>query len=444
MELSAVQLLIVVAAGVISHALLAAFARRLNPLMAVIAAFFVFAPLSAAIDLPGFEAFKYARLYCSILIVLVGVFLMRAGKPRPAGLVFLLWAVYYMAAALYGPAPVPGLKMKGLYVLVVLSGLVAAYGLRGMADLRIGLRMILIGSGLFSLILLREMVTNPGAASAGRLMAFGLNPSRIGQECAPMIICASAVAFYDRSKTWRLLGYGISGVLALAIVSSGSRGGAFMSAIGIFACAFPLIKRPVLLGFTLLVVYFVGGFILDAVSPTASERLGDLSFETRRIEWAKAWTYFFESPFIGQGWVMDEGGREGGSTQNMHSVYMQVLAETGVLGMMLFGAMIGFVLWRAFTLYLFARTHHADTRYVYFTVGLMGALLAHCMAESSTIMGSNINGIMLPFTIGLVDRLREMLAVETQPALPRHRSAYAYDYTEEFGYGDEQPGLATG
>lgn len=257
-----------------------------------------------------------------------------------------------------------------------------------------------------------------------------------------MIICASAVAFYDRSKPWRLLAYGIAAIQALAIISSGSRGGAFMAAIGIFACALPLIRRPVLLAFTVGVIYFAGGFILDAVSPRASERLGDLSFDTRRVEWAKGWEYFSASPFIGQGWVSDEGGREGGSTQNMHSVYMQVLAETGMVGAVVFGVMLAFVLWRAFMLYVYARTHHADTRYVYFTVGLMGALLAHCMAESSTIMGSNINGLMLPFTIGLVDRLRELMAQEAPLEVPRRPVAYDYDNSEEFGYRGGDPALA--
>lgn len=442
MELSAVHILLAVAAGIISHGFLAATARKLNPLMVIVAAFFLFAPLSAAIHIPGYEAFKYARLYCNILIVAVGIFLMRAGKPRPAGLVFFMWAVYYMAAALYGPSPIPGIKFKGLYVLVVLSGLVAAYGLRSMDDLKIGLRVILLASGVFALILFKEMATNPGAVAAGRLVAFGLNPSRIGQECAPMLICASTVVFYDKSKKWRILAAGIAGVLALAIVASGSRGGAFMAAIGIFACALPMIKRPVLLVVTLAGVYLIGGFIMNAVSPQASERLGDLSFETRRGEWAKAWDYFFESPIVGQGWVMDEDGRAGGSTQNMHSVYMSVLAETGLVGVAVFGVTLAFVLWRSFTLYLYARSNHLDTRYVYFAVGLMGALLAHCMAESSTIMGSNINGLMLPFTIGLVDRLREMLAQEAREAPPVRVATHDYDYdhSEEYGYGRD--GLA--
>ena len=46
---------------------------------------------------------------------------------------FLLWSMFYMAVAIYGPAPVNGVKYKGLYVVVVLSGIVAAYGVRSIA-----------------------------------------------------------------------------------------------------------------------------------------------------------------------------------------------------------------------------------------------------------------------------------------------------------------------
>lgn len=436
MQLEPIQILLAVAAGIIFHGLLAASARRINPLMMVLGLYFILAPLSGAKDVPGIEAIKYARLYCSFLIVAVGVFLMRANRPRPAGLVFLLWAIFYMSAALYSPKPVNGLMLKGLYVLVVMSGLVAAYSIRSLSDLRIGLRVLLLGSGAFALLLLKEMVTNPSAvASIGRLVAFGLNPSRIGQECAPMIICASAVAFYDRSKPWRLLAYAVAAVLALATISSGSRGGTFMAAIGVFVCAMPLVKRPVLLAFTLAVVYFVGGFIISVVNPHATERLQDLSFETRSEPWRQAMDYFMDSPFIGQGWVLNEEARAGGGTQNMHSIYMQVIAETGLVGAFIFGVVVLYIALRAFRLFLFARSRHADTRYVYFTLGLTASLFAHGMAESSTIIGSNINAIMLPFALGMIDRLRELIA-EAQPAFAE--PAYRYDYAEEYGYGEGQ------
>lgn len=445
MQLDPLLILVAVAAGLIFHTALAVTARKINPLLTITAAFFVFAPLSGASDIPGVEGIKYARLYCSILIVGVGVFLMRAGKPRPAGLVFLLWAIYYMSAAVYGPNVVGGLTLKGLYILVVMSGLVAAYSVRSIQDLQIGLRMVLLGSGVFALILFREMATNPHAvASVGRLVAFGMNPSRIGQECAPMLICGSAVAFYDRSKGWRLLAYGICSILALATIASGSRGGTFMAIIGVFTCAFPLIKRPFLLGFTALVVYVVGGFILSAVSEHATERLQDFSFETREGIWAEGWELFSQSPFVGLGWVVDEQARAGGSTRNMHSVYMQILVETGILGGLVFAAAIGFVLLRGLSLFFYVRQHHLDSRYMFFALGLMGAILAHCTAESSTIMGSNINALMLPFSIGLVDRLREILPQYMPEATGKRARAAAYDddYAGDYGYG-EQPGLAT-
>lgn len=440
MNLEPIQLLVVVTAGLIFHAFLGASYRRINPAFVLMAVYFVLAPLSSATKIPAAEALKYGRLYMSLLIIVIGVFLTRVARPRPAGAVFLLWSMFYMAVAVYGPNPVNGVTYKGLYVVVVLSGIVAAYGVKSISDLRIGLRVLLVGSAVFALILFTEMLTNPAAvASIGRLTAFGMNPSRIGQECAPMIICGSMVAFYDRSKPWRLFAYGVCAILSLGAISSGSRGGVFEALIGVFACAVPLIRRPFLLGFTVMIVYVVGSIILKAVSPEATQRLQEVSFDTRRGVWDQAWQYFWESPFVGAGWIMDERARAGGGTRNLHSVYMQVLVETGIFGMGVFLATIAFVSLRAFLLYIFARARHANMQYVYFTLGLLAAVLAHCMVESSTIMGSNINALMLPFSIGLVDRMRELLKQEEPVPVKRGR-AIAYDNSEEYGYGPEGEG----
>lgn len=433
MDLEPVQLLLIVTLGLLFHGFLLVSARKINPLLTAMAAYFLFAPLSGAPDFPGVDALKYARLYCSLLILGVGIFAMRINKPRIGGLVFVLWAVYYMMAALYGPNPVGGIKLKGLYVVVVLSGLVAAYGVRSLADLRTGLRMLMLGGAVFAGILLKEMVTNPGAvASIGRLVAFGMSPSRIGQECAPMIICTAAVAFYDKSKIWRVAAYGVASVLALATLASGSRGGVFMAAIGVFLTAMPLIKRPVLLAFTGLACYIIGSMIVKLVAPEASERLADFSYDTRREVWAWAWEFFNESPFIGQGWVMDTNARATGGTLNLHSVYIQVLVETGILGMVFFMLALAIVALRALGLFFFARARHADMRYVYFTLGMLLAVLGHCTAESSTIMGSNINAFLLPFSIGMLDRMRELIVQEQTVQV----AAAAYDYSEELEYGD--------
>ncbi len=54
------------------------------------------------------------------------------------------------------------------------------------------------------------------------------------------------------------------------------------------------------------------------------------------------------------------------------------------------------------------RTSGFETQNAYLALGIAGAVLAHGVIESASMMGSSINGFLLPFALGLFDRLPEM------------------------------------
>ena len=62
------------------------------------------------------------------------------------------------------------------------------------------------------------------------------------------------------------------------------------------------------------------------------------------------------------------------------------------------------------------------------------ATLAHGVAESSTLQGTNLNGLLLPFALGLMDRVPRLMREEAEAA------ALAAEYdAEEEGYGEYLP-----
>src|SRR5690606_38410074 len=103
----------------------------------------------------------------------------------------------------------------------------------------------------------------------------------------------------------------------------------------------PLLKRPLLLAVVLAVAAGSLYAIAELVHVESAERLTDLSLDTRDAPWHDAMVYFRDAPVFGQGWVFQTETRLSGSTENLHSIYFQVLAETGIFGLVLMFASIG-------------------------------------------------------------------------------------------------------
>lgn len=396
--------------GLVAHMGLILLWRKLNPLFLIAAAFSVLAPLSAGKDFPLVGETKLARVYCTVLMALVGVLIMRVFRPRGAGLAFTLFVGYYVLAGLYSDLPLAALQFKGLYALVVVAGISLAYSIRDLADLRNGLRILLCAAVVFALVLLAEIVKNPYVLSAvGRLTPWGVNPNRVGHEVGAMLLVAAAVALYDPSKVWKILGYALGGFFAIVVLSTGSRGSAGMVAVGGLIIGLPAVRRPGLLIATVVAGALTFYLALPLVSPETTERLTDTNLSDRQALWNTALRDLQDSPLIGQGWVYSSELREGGSTANRHSTYMNILAETGLLGMAFFMIALAFIGLRGLRMFLTLRAERTtESRYAYFALALAAAVLAHCFVESSTIVGSSINALFLPFSFGLFDRLYEI------------------------------------
>ena len=61
------------------------------------------------------------------------------------------------------------------------------------------------------------------------------------------------------------------------------------------------------------------------------------------------------------------------------------------------------------SMFRFMRAAGIEPQTAYLALGLAGAILAHGVVEAGTVRGSTVNGLMLPFALGLFDRLPEIV-----------------------------------
>ncbi len=401
----------VIIIAIAGHLALVIASRWVSPMFLLTGAFFVFSPISAAILFPFTVPAKYGRVYITLLLLFVGVFFFRAYRLGQTTVVLLAFVGLYVLASFWSDFPLDALKYKGLYGLSVVSGFLLARSIRDFRDLEIGLRALVTGAAVFGALMLVEVVRNPTTVFHLQRLAFwGMNANRIGQTIAPMLIVTAYVALFDRAAVWRLAAYVIGGALGILLMYTGSRGGAGQALLGCFIVATPLIRRPFVLIVVAGLVGFAVVFTLATAATDAPERLLSFSLETREGIWSLARSEFADAPLFGQGWIYNTAGPGGGlSSRNMHSIYLQVAVETGVFGVFLMGIAMLLVLFKGLSTYRYVRSVGIEPQTAYLALGLVAAVLAHGVIEAGTVMGSTLNGMMLPFGIALFDRLPELI-----------------------------------
>ena len=182
-----------------------------------------------------------------------------------------------------------------------------------------------------------------------------------------------------------------------------------MCAVGLFFILKPILSKNAVSIFVVCLIPFIVLQIYGAISTNEEtvtpgiDRLANMNMETKNTRsgmWNWTIKKFNESPVIGKGWLS-----WGGTTSaNTHNVYLHVLAESGVIGGVVFLGM----LFRLFSIYrVNTSSLKAGMDSYEFTplgAGILASVLLHGMVESSTILGSSTNALFLGISVGLMDR----------------------------------------
>lgn len=434
-------LAVVIGIAVIAHVALAMSARILNPMITLVGVFFALAPWAVAV-IPGAEMLKIGRLYLTVLAVVISVLFQRQFRLSLPSFLFLAFLTYYWLAALWSDNPINGVIFKAMVIPAALMGALCVNALRCEHDLKIAMRAWAVFSLLFLLPITAYLLTQGiTLAMGGRFSPFGINPNRVAHECASMLIICMPIALYDRNVRWKVFAYGTGTMCAACILASGSRAAVGQAVIAAVIMGLPMIKRPILpltLGALSAVILW---FLMPSGTQFAYSRYSDINFTNRQGLWYYAYERFMEAPFAGNGWVYDDSFRAGGSTANMHSIYLQIGVELGLLGLAFMGICILVLGLGYFSLWRLARQNGIQTRWIFTGAAFGAATLAHGMAESSTLMPGTINLMLLALSFALIRPLRQMVQErQLSDAAPTHDDgtwAGEDSYAEHADYGQD-------
>jgi O-antigen ligase len=404
--LPADQLLTLVLLGVASHLVLLAASLRWNPMALLGAAFLIIAPFTTALEAAEIILqLKWGRVYLTVLMTGLGfILVMNRSRLGPCTKGFILFWSLLFVASLWGRYPGTAMAYKLMSATTFLSGVFLALSLKDVRDLRQALRLLALPSALWAGLLWWQVLASPG--KIGRLDAFGMNPNLIGGLSTICFALPAALALYGQGKA-RLFWSAVAALHVLIVLMTGSRAsfGALVIAAG---CLFlPLVRRPLVAG-AWLTVFAISVYVLfQYATPESATRMLD-TLNTRAGVWGYALERFFSSPVIGVGSYMDDTHFRV-AWGNAHSIYIQILYETGIVGMTVF------LIWLVIQAMQVGRVLLVSpVRERWILPAFLAVPLGIGIFESGPILGASSLAFFWGLSIGLADRLPVLAAEETE------------------------------
>ena len=190
-----------------------------------------------------------------------------------------------------------------------------------------------------------------GSTGAERVSAFGQDPNYSAMLLSAALLISLGLNFGPRrvSNQSKLVGLGLAGFFALAIVNTGSRGGliALVAGVGCFALA--KARNPmdrirstgiVVVGLMAITYFVMTSYVMrKRIETTAS---GEVSMAGREVLFPNLWNMFLEKPLNGWGPVNNyyevvvRGTelvlRPEQVSKDPHNLFLELLTSTGLLG----------------------------------------------------------------------------------------------------------------
>lgn len=369
------------ALALVVFAVVAALALRHLDLAVVLVVFTVFTQSSdIVLRQTGF------RLLSELLVVLLlGSYLVNrrslAELPsavKKAAVLFGVYGVVILVSALWATNVERTFALFGVYLRHVLVALVVVLAVRTFRTLRRAVWAVIAGGLFLGALGTYQYLTSSfesdflGYSSAAFQNILGSTDDfRIGgpfeepNYYAQLLVVVVPLALdrlaNERDLRLRLVAAAAALVSALTVIFTFSRGGflALVVVCGIYVVS--RVRRPGVLAAGLLVAgvlvlaapnnYFERVTTIgDALAGTGDEAGDDLSFRGRTSEAVVGYRMFRESPLLGVGaanyatlyqdYASDVGIERRRQPREPHSLYLGVAAETGLVGLVAFGAII--------------------------------------------------------------------------------------------------------
>jgi O-antigen ligase len=323
----------------------------------------------------GLSAFSHAPNTVGVLIALgwLGSFIGRREAHPPLRehrrllLAIVVFAVWLTVTVAWSTKPSASVGETGNWWLGALVFLIILTSIRSISDVRLIALAFLFGA-IVSVIIgvaaggLGSTSVSSQTAISGRLTGGGTDPNeQAARYLAAMFLITGLSSIYRRPSARAGLLFGLL-VVAVGFFATQSRGG--LVALGVATLAALILapeQRRRLAALAATMVFAC--VILLAVQPSALSRITDISGGTsgRGDLWRVAWQVFEGHPLIGVGtgnfevveahshYVLRPGSINriqylAETPEVAHNTYLQLLAETGVPGLIAFLVVIGGVI----------------------------------------------------------------------------------------------------
>ena len=414
--------------------------KQTNKIWLLFALFIVIAPLSTSSD--SSNALKMARAGISLLGF---IFCYQAGviqRLNPMSKSLWSFALVFALMAVLSDSIAWGLFNKSLFVLTVTLGFGSVYAVTSMEDLLKRMHLLGFVAAFSALGILYMFVTSPAEEmGVDRLTVGGMNANIIGSTAAPLFLLCLFLLIRQQ-KTWsRVLHFTTAIVLLSIIMATGSRGAFLMVASGSIFIMRPVLKKNMFMAATFILIPVIVYYIFteafsSSESPTTSgfDRItsteeGARSADTRTPVWHWAMKRFYWNPVFGVGWM-----HFGTGSVNVHSIYILVLCECGLVGAFFFFLFLIKIPTTFISNLQVLDTQSVSYYLVYFAGGMLAAHLLHGLVESSTLFGSTVNCVFFGFGIGLLDRVLDLDTSNPTP-ISEQDNLHPWAFQNQPGYG---------
>lgn len=281
----------------------------------------------------------------TVLFVLALLTGRRLVVDRRAGLGVLALVTWAVASYFWSYAPQNTLVYASTYVQLGVLTLLVWQVCTTARDLRLAFVALAVGGSVGGIMSALQTVSR----HAGVTRYSVGDPNDFGIFVSVTLMATVHLAATCRGARWRIVWCVLAGLQVLAILRTASRTAAVAAVLGllVLACDRRVLRPRVLVSVTgLLVVLFVLGGRLT--STTALGRIGTVvdaartgDFNNRTEFWSSALSYWTSSPLTGiGGGAFRATSSFWGRGTAVHSVPVGVLAELGVIGLVLLGVMI--------------------------------------------------------------------------------------------------------
>lgn len=219
--------------------------------------------------------------------------------------------------------------------------------------------LFLIGWLGFAALLSVEALGQLG--NGQRLSAFNATTISISRAVGvAILILLFAVVIGRVSRRWQLTAAAGMALMMLVLVGTGSRGPLLVLGVTtLFTMGIAFLKpgrrARSLLIVAILAITVAGVFVSGLVPATSLERFSglidqeqgiDTSSQARLMVMQVAWHLFTTSPFIGRGTGSVSAFDVGRELTYPHNILLELAAETGIVGLGLYLAIVSMVLWQ--------------------------------------------------------------------------------------------------